>query len=172
MLGFVLQLDRFPLHEYVISYPANEILTSFESLQDINLDLVLYFSCPYKVIDEMLIKFVCGEWSRMAYLMEFQRQGQNGLFHNVSPVSPVMDPMGAAQSAAKELLDSILDAIVQIFDNYAVVGEFLESKSSQHAAMNTPKSMVATISGIPDSKASKDTRGYCSFSFFFSLDFN
>ncbi|KAL4556787.1 hypothetical protein LXL04_034947 [Taraxacum kok-saghyz] len=27
-LRFVLQLDRFPLHEYVISYPANEILTS------------------------------------------------------------------------------------------------------------------------------------------------
>lgn len=33
----------------------------------------------------------------------------------VSPVSPVMAPMGAAQSAAKELLDSILDAIVRIF---------------------------------------------------------
>ncbi|KAL4567915.1 hypothetical protein LXL04_023511 [Taraxacum kok-saghyz] len=78
----------------------------------------------------------------------------------VSPVSHVMAPMGAAQSAAKELLDTILDAIVRIFDNYAVVGELLESKSSQHAAMNTPKSMVATISGIPDSEASKDTRGY------------
>ncbi|KAL4583922.1 hypothetical protein LXL04_008508 [Taraxacum kok-saghyz] len=129
--------------------------------------------------------------SRMVYLMQFQRQGQNGLFHNglhyvkgqlqsyqlpkqkhkngsllagtllaVSPVSPVMAPMGAAQSAAKELLDSILDAIVRIFDNYAVVGELLEPKSSQHAAMNTPKSMVATISGIPASEASKDTRGY------------
>lgn len=33
----------------------------------------------------------------------------------VSPVSPVMIPMGTAQAAAKELLDSILDTIVRIF---------------------------------------------------------
>ncbi|XP_024974731.1 exocyst complex component SEC8 isoform X1 [Cynara cardunculus var. scolymus] len=78
----------------------------------------------------------------------------------VSPVSPVMAPMGAAQSAAKELLDSILDAIVRIFDNHVVVGELLESKSSQQAPMNTPKSMVAEISGNPDSEASRDTGGY------------
>ncbi|KAL4567853.1 hypothetical protein LXL04_023449 [Taraxacum kok-saghyz] len=71
-----------------------------------------------------------------------------------------MAPMGAAQSAAKKLLDSILDSIVRIFDNHAVVAELLESKSSQHAAMYTPKSMVATISGIPDSEASKDTGSY------------
>lgn len=77
----------------------------------------------------------------------------------VSPVSPVMAPMGAAQSAAKDLLDSILDSIVRIFDNHVVVGELLESKSSQKASMNTPKSMV-TISGNPDSEASKDTGGY------------
>ncbi|KAI3514887.1 hypothetical protein L1887_13634 [Cichorium endivia] len=44
----------------------------------------------------------------------------------VSPVSPVMAPMGAAQSSAKDLLDSILDAIGRIFDNYVVVGELLE----------------------------------------------
>ncbi|CAH1448373.1 unnamed protein product [Lactuca virosa] len=49
----------------------------------------------------------------------------------VSPVSAVMAPMGAAQNAAKELLDSILDAIVRIFDNHVVVGELLESKCSQ-----------------------------------------
>lgn len=78
----------------------------------------------------------------------------------VSPVSPVMAPMGAAQIAAKELLDSILDAIVRIFDNHVVVGELLESKSSQQAPMNTPKSMVAEISGNPDSEASRDTGGY------------
>lgn len=33
----------------------------------------------------------------------------------VSPVSPVMSPGGKAQVAAKELLDSIFDAIVRIF---------------------------------------------------------
>jgi len=33
----------------------------------------------------------------------------------VSPVSPLMAPGGKAQVAAKELLDSILDAVVRIF---------------------------------------------------------
>lgn len=33
----------------------------------------------------------------------------------VSPVSPVMAPTGKAQAATKELLDSILDAVVRIF---------------------------------------------------------
>ncbi|CAH1446958.1 unnamed protein product [Lactuca virosa] len=78
----------------------------------------------------------------------------------VSPVSLVMAPMGVAQNATKELLDSILDAIVRIFDNHVVVGELLESKSSQKAPMNTPKSMVTEISGNPDSESSKDTGGY------------
>ncbi|KAI3688987.1 hypothetical protein L2E82_46933 [Cichorium intybus] len=71
-----------------------------------------------------------------------------------------MAPMGAAQSSVKELLDSILDAIGLIFDNHVVVGELLESKSSQHAPMNTPKSIVTKISGNPDSESSKDTKGY------------
>ncbi|KAL7594768.1 hypothetical protein Lser_V15G29620 [Lactuca serriola] len=78
----------------------------------------------------------------------------------VSPVSHVMAPMGAAQNATKELLDSILDAIVRIFDNHVVVGELLESKSSQKAPMNTSKSMVTEISRNPDSKSSKDAGGY------------
>lgn len=83
-----------------------------------------------------------------------------GTLMAVSPVSPVMAPMGAAQSAAKELLDSILDAIVRIFDNHVVVGDLLESKSSQQAHRNTPKSNVAEISGNPDSEASQATGGY------------
>lgn len=32
-----------------------------------------------------------------------------------SPVSPVMAPAGKAQAAAKDLMNSILDAVVQIF---------------------------------------------------------
>ncbi|KAI3736589.1 hypothetical protein L2E82_26467 [Cichorium intybus] len=62
-----------------------------------------------------------------------------------------MPPMGAAQSAAKELLHSIIDSYIWLL---------LESKSSQHAPMNTPKSMVTEISGNPDSESSRDTGGY------------
>lgn len=39
----------------------------------------------------------------------------SGLHLAVSPVSPLMAPGGKAQTAAKELLDSILDTIVKIF---------------------------------------------------------
>ncbi|KAJ0771234.1 putative Sec8 exocyst complex component specific domain, exocyst complex component Sec8/EXOC4 [Helianthus annuus] len=74
----------------------------------------------------------------------------------VSPVTPVMAPMGAAQCAAKELLDLILDTVVRIFDNHIVVGELLESKSSQQA----PKATVREISGNLDSEASQATGGY------------
>lgn len=38
-----------------------------------------------------------------------------GTVLTVSPVSPVMAPTGTAQTAAKELLDSILDIVVRIF---------------------------------------------------------
>ncbi|XP_076957370.1 exocyst complex component SEC8-like isoform X1 [Bidens hawaiensis] len=78
----------------------------------------------------------------------------------VSPVTPVMAPMGAAQSAAKELLDSVLDTIVRIFDNHVVVGELIESKSSQQTYMNTTKPVVCDKSGNSDSEASQATGGY------------
>lgn len=38
-----------------------------------------------------------------------------GMLLAVSPVSPVMAPMGTAQAAANELLNLILDTIVRIF---------------------------------------------------------
>lgn len=38
-----------------------------------------------------------------------------GVQFAVSPVSPEMIPMGKAQSSARELLNSILDTIIQIF---------------------------------------------------------
>ncbi|KAK3015768.1 hypothetical protein RJ639_007496 [Escallonia herrerae] len=78
----------------------------------------------------------------------------------VSPVSPVMAPTGTAQAAAKELLHSILDTVVRIFENHVIVGELLESKSSQQMDMNTPKSMASEICWNPDSEASHDTGGY------------
>lgn len=45
-------------------------------------------------------------------------------------------------------------------DNHVVVGELLESKSSQQAHMKTPKSMAGEISGNSDSEASQATGGY------------
>lgn len=55
-------------------------------------------------------------------LESFQSSKQkhhNGIYLSVllavSPVSPVMAPTGTAQAAAKELLDSTLDAVVHIF---------------------------------------------------------
>ncbi|KAM7526869.1 hypothetical protein LguiA_016771 [Lonicera macranthoides] len=84
----------------------------------------------------------------------------SGTLSAVSPVSPVMAPMGTAQAAAKELLDSIMDTIVRIFENHVIVGELLESKSSQQMDMNTPKTMATEVSWNPDSEASHATGGY------------
>ncbi|XP_061369777.1 exocyst complex component SEC8-like, partial [Gastrolobium bilobum] len=78
----------------------------------------------------------------------------------VSPVSPLMAPGGKAQVAAKEILDSILDAVVRIFENHVVVGELLEAKSSQHVDLNTPKSMPVDVNWNPDSEASQVVGGY------------
>ncbi|KAL5566262.1 hypothetical protein UlMin_029426 [Ulmus minor] len=77
----------------------------------------------------------------------------------VSPVSHVMAPTGKAQAAAKELLDSILDTVVRIFENHVVVGEILELKSAP-SDMNTPKSMSIDGNWNPDSEASQVTGGY------------
>ncbi|MCH79876.1 exocyst complex component SEC8-like, partial [Trifolium medium] len=78
----------------------------------------------------------------------------------VSPVSPLMAPGGKAQVAAKELLDSILDAVVRIFENHVVVGDLLEAKASQHVDVNTPKLMPVDVNWNPDSETSQATGGY------------
>ncbi|KAK6933420.1 Exocyst complex component Sec8, N-terminal [Dillenia turbinata] len=78
----------------------------------------------------------------------------------VSPVSSAMAPSGTAQAAAKQLVDSILDSLVRIFENHVIVGELLESKSAEHNDMNTPKSMPADMNWNPDSEASQITGGY------------
>jgi exocyst complex component 4 len=77
----------------------------------------------------------------------------------VSPVSPVMAPMGTAQAAAKELLDSILDTVVRIFENHVIVGELLESKSSHQTHMYTPKAIVMDMWN-PDTESASGTGGY------------
>ncbi|CAH2054211.1 unnamed protein product [Thlaspi arvense] len=89
---------------------------------------------------------------------------QNGISNSgthlaVSPVSPLMGPGGIAQTAAKDLLDSILDTIVKIFENHVVIGELLELKASQHD-INTPKSLPTDVNWNTDSEASQATGGY------------
>ncbi|KAJ0249506.1 Exocyst complex component SEC8 [Hirschfeldia incana] len=89
---------------------------------------------------------------------------QNGMSNSgshlaVSPVSPLMAPGGKAQTAAKDLLDSILDTIVKIFENHVVIGELLELKASQHD-INTPKSLPTDVNWNTDSEASQVTGGY------------
>nr|GMC54699.1 exocyst complex component SEC8 [Ipomoea batatas] len=83
-----------------------------------------------------------------------------GVVLAVSPVSSVMAPTGKAQAAAKELLDSILDAVLCIFENHIIVGELLESKSLQQVELNTPRSMPADINWNADSDMSRETGGY------------
>ncbi|KAF8085773.1 hypothetical protein N665_0648s0024 [Sinapis alba] len=89
---------------------------------------------------------------------------QNGISNSgthlaVSPVSPLMVPGGKAQAAAKDLLDSILDTTVKIFENHVVIGELLELKASQHD-INTPKSLPTDVNWNTDSEASQVTGGY------------
>jgi exocyst complex component 4 len=89
---------------------------------------------------------------------------QNGISNSgthlaVSPVSPLMAPGGKAQAAAKELLDSILDTIVKIFENHVVIGELLEMKASQHD-INTPRSLPTDVNWNTESEASQATGGY------------
>ncbi|OVA17997.1 Sec8 exocyst complex component specific domain [Macleaya cordata] len=102
-------------------------------------------------------------------LESFQLQKQkrpNGILQKagtllaVSPVSPTMAPLGAAQAAANELLESVLDDIVRILENHVIVGELLESKSSQHSDLSTPKSMNGDMSWNTDSESSQNTGGY------------
>ncbi|KAK1310975.1 putative exocyst complex component 4 [Acorus calamus] len=87
-----------------------------------------------------------------------KQKGRNGTSTigsvlTISPVSPVMTPIGAAQSAARELLTSILDTIVRVLENHVIVGELLESKSSQQAdRISTPKLMNGDINWNPESE--------------------
>ncbi|KAM0954430.1 putative Sec8 exocyst complex component specific domain, exocyst complex component Sec8/EXOC4 [Dioscorea sansibarensis] len=87
---------------------------------------------------------------------------------SVSPVSSAMAPSGMAQSAAGELLSSILDSVIHILENHVVVGELLESKSSQQDVniTTTPKCINGDVSLTADSESSQATGG---FSVVFSL---
>ncbi|KAF5467063.1 hypothetical protein F2P56_016928 [Juglans regia] len=82
----------------------------------------------------------------------------SGTLLAVSPVSPVMAPTGKAQAAARELLDSILDTVVRIFENHVIVGEILESKSTHQIEANTSRSTPTDWNS--DSEVSQVTGGY------------
>ncbi|CAL1374214.1 unnamed protein product [Linum trigynum] len=81
-----------------------------------------------------------------------KKKQQNGIslagtLLQVSPVSPVMAPTGKAQTAAKDLLDSVLDTVVRIFENHVIVGELLESKSV-HGGHSHPQSSWQTNANL------------------------
>ncbi|GMH27732.1 hypothetical protein Nepgr_029575 [Nepenthes gracilis] len=78
----------------------------------------------------------------------------------VSPVSPVMAPTGAAQTAARELLVLILDTVAKIFENHVLVGELLESKASQQVDKNNPKAIVPDLHWNTEMEGSQVTGGY------------
>eukprot|EP01018_Ginkgo_biloba_P010843 Gb_36536 [translate_table: standard] len=78
----------------------------------------------------------------------------------VGPVSPSMAPMGAAQVAAQELLESVLDMIIRILENHVIVGEIMESKSTLHSGESSPKTANGDSNWNPDSDAAHATGGY------------
>ncbi|KAJ6983418.1 exocyst complex component SEC8 isoform X2 [Populus alba x Populus x berolinensis] len=103
------------------------------------------------------LHFVKGQLE--SYKLPKQKR-QNGTLLAVSPVSPVMAPTGKAQAAAKELLDSILDTVIRIFENHVVVGELLEFKTSQNVDLNAPGSLTTDLNWNLDSEASQVIGGY------------
>ncbi|ESQ49029.1 hypothetical protein EUTSA_v10019960mg [Eutrema salsugineum] len=107
------------------------------------------------------LHFIKGQSEAYRVAKEKPQNGipNSGIHLAVSPVSPLMAPGGIAQAAAKELLDSILDTIVKIFENHVVIGELLELKASQHD-INTPKSLPTDVNWNTDSEASQATGGY------------
>ncbi|XVF83080.1 hypothetical protein PTKIN_Ptkin16aG0103900 [Pterospermum kingtungense] len=106
------------------------------------------------------LHFMKGQLESYQFLKQKRQNGISlaGTLLAVSPVSPVMAPSGKAQAAAKELLYSILDSVIRIFENHVVVGELIESKSSLQSDTNTPNPMSTDVNF--DSEASQVTGGY------------
>lgn len=78
----------------------------------------------------------------------------------VGPVSSLMAPMGPAQVAAQELLESILEMVVQILENHVVVGEMMELKSTVQGKSSSPNTLNGDLSWNPDSDSARATGGY------------
>lgn len=58
------------------------------------------------------------------------------------------------------IVDPVIFISCDSSENHVVVGELLEAKASQHAEMNTPRSMPTDGNWNPDSEASHVTGGY------------
>ncbi|KAH6782856.1 subunit of exocyst complex 8 [Perilla frutescens var. hirtella] len=106
------------------------------------------------------LHYLKGQLEHQLAKQKRQNGVSSGALLAVSPVSHVMSPSGTAQISARELLDSILDTVVRIFENHVIVGELLESKSSQQVNLNTPKTLAADVSWNNDSDACNDTGGF------------
>ncbi|XP_078441735.1 subunit of exocyst complex 8 [Wolffia australiana] len=84
----------------------------------------------------------------------------------LSPVSTAMTPIGVAQSAAGDLLTSVLDTVVQIIENHATVGKLLESELAQKSDNHSLRTTSGAGNWNTDAEASQITGG---FSLSFSL---
>ncbi|CAN1780283.1 Exocyst complex component SEC8 [Linum perenne] len=89
-----------------------------------------------------------------------KKKHQNGIslagtLLQVSPVSPVMAPTGKAQTAARDLLDSVLDTVVRIFENHVIVGELLESKLVHGVASHPPNARATKANLNLDAEGSQ-----------------
>lgn len=111
-------------------------------------------------IGNSTLHFINGQLGSYQLPKQKRQNGMSlaGTVLAVSPVSLVMAPTGKAQAAAKELLDSILESVVRIFENHVVVGELIQSKSSLQSDPNAQKSMSTNLN--LDSEASQVTGGY------------
>ncbi|KAA3464668.1 exocyst complex component SEC8 [Gossypium australe] len=111
-------------------------------------------------IGNSTLHFINGQLGSYQLPKQKRQNGMSlaGTLLAVSPVSLVMAPTGKAQAAAKELLDSILESVVRIFENHVVVGELIQSKSSLQSDPNAQKSMSTSVN--LDSEASQVSGGY------------
>ncbi|CAH9080368.1 unnamed protein product [Cuscuta epithymum] len=146
--------ERFrpTLHE-IITTKIKSIAKNSSSMHDIG-------PCPQTAITGL--HPLKGKFESYPSLEQTHQNGVSlaGVMLSVSPVSPVMAPAGKAHAAAKELLDSILDATVCILENHMIVGELLDSKSLQQVDLNTPRSMPTDVNWNQDSDVSRHTGGY------------
>eukprot|EP00252_Welwitschia_mirabilis_P017692 TRINITY_DN3918_c0_g1_i1.p1 TRINITY_DN3918_c0_g1~~TRINITY_DN3918_c0_g1_i1.p1 ORF type:complete len:1073 (-),score=266.71 TRINITY_DN3918_c0_g1_i1:331-3549(-) len=83
-----------------------------------------------------------------------------GTTYIISPVSPEMAPMGPAQVATQELLESLMDTVIRILENHVIVGELMEAKCSIQDGSSSPKSANTDLNWNHDSDPTRATGGY------------
>ncbi|BBN15064.1 exocyst complex component 4 [Marchantia polymorpha subsp. ruderalis] len=76
------------------------------------------------------------------------------------PVTPLVGPMSKAQTAAQELLQSILSLALRILENHVVVGEAMEAKASVSDAASFSEKVNGDMQWGGDSDSNRATGGY------------